>query len=150
MIAASGATLTVIKWAGVVYLIWLGLRMIQRASHAEYIVGGLESAVSLKTLWMQGFITSAANPKAVVFFAALFPQFVEGGRPFWPQFLILSATCIVMDGCFLSACGSPPGGSPSGSRFGPGLGRAIGRMLHDPCCHSSQFEDNFAVVSAPT
>ena len=79
MIAASGATLTVIKWAGVVYLIWLGLRMIQRASHAEHIAGGLESAVSLKTLWMQGFITSAANPKAVVFFAALLSQFIDGG-----------------------------------------------------------------------
>ena len=85
VIAASGAALTVIKWAGVVNLIWLGLRMIRRASHAEYIAGGLESTVSLKTLWMQGFITSAANPKAVVFFAALFPQFIEGGSPFWPQ-----------------------------------------------------------------
>jgi threonine/homoserine/homoserine lactone efflux protein len=109
VIAASGAALTVIKWAGVVNLIWLGLRMIRRASHAEYIAGGLESTVSLKTLWMQGFITSAANPKAVVFFAALFPQFIEGGSPFWPQFLILSATYIVMDGCFLSAYGCGAG-----------------------------------------
>ena len=105
VIAASGAALVVIKWAGVAYLIWLGFRMIRRASHADTIAGGPENAVPLKTLWMQGFVTSAANPKAVVFFAALFPQFIEGGSPFWPQFLILSATYIVMDGCFLSAYG---------------------------------------------
>ena len=54
---------------------------------------------------MQGFLTSAANPKAVVFFAALFPQFITAEAAFWPQFLILSATYIVMDGFFLTAYG---------------------------------------------
>ena len=54
---------------------------------------------------MQGFLTSAANPKAVVFFAALFPQFISTEAAFWPQFLVLSATYIVMDGLFLSAYG---------------------------------------------
>ncbi|MEL6479541.1 MAG: LysE family transporter, partial [Pseudomonadota bacterium] len=61
--------------------------------------------VSAKTLWMQGFLTSAANPKAVVFFAALFPQFISGDSAFWPQFLILAATYIALDGLFLSAYG---------------------------------------------
>lgn len=56
-------------------------------------------------LWLQGFTTSAANPKAVVFFAALFPQFISPDAPFWPQFLILSATYIAIDGTFLSAYG---------------------------------------------
>ncbi|MHA1158645.1 MAG: LysE family translocator, partial [Alphaproteobacteria bacterium] len=49
--------------------------------------------------------TSAANPKAVIFFAALFPQFIQEQSPFWQQFLILSLTYIVVDGLFLSAYG---------------------------------------------
>lgn len=105
LIAASGAALSFIKWAGVVYLIWLGIRMIRRAKPDDPHLSAKRPAVSLQSLWMQGFFTSAANPKAVVFFAALFPQFISDGTAFWPQFLILSVTYIVMDGLFLSAYG---------------------------------------------
>jgi len=105
IIAASAMALTVIKWAGVAYLIWLGVRMIRRAKPDETATQGQKKRTSLKTLWLQGFLTSAANPKAVVFFAALFPQFITADLPFWPQFLILSATYIIMDGLFLSAYG---------------------------------------------
>ncbi len=105
IIAASGAALAVIKWLGVAYLLWLGLRMILRAKPDDPRLTESQPAVPLKNLWLQGFVTSAANPKAVVFFAALFPQFISADGPFWTQFLILSATYIVMDGLFLSAYG---------------------------------------------
>lgn len=105
VIAASGVALSVIKWAGVAYLIWLGLRMILRAKADDGAPDAAAPAVSLRSLWMQGFLTSAANPKAVVFFAALFPQFIQADSPFWPQLFLLSATYIVLDGCFLSAYG---------------------------------------------
>ena len=105
VIAASGTALTVIKWAGVAYLIWLGIRMIRRANPNSSTAGQTRQVVSLHSLWLQGFVTSAANPKAVVFFAALFPQFLEADSPFWPQLFILSATYIIIDGCFLSAYG---------------------------------------------
>lgn len=105
VVAASGAALTAIKWAGVAYLVWLGLRMIRRASANDPVAARAAPSAALSTLWMQGFVTSAANPKAIVFFAALFPQFIDAGGPFWPQFLILSLTYIAMDGAFLSAYG---------------------------------------------
>lgn len=105
IIAASATALTVIKWAGVAYLIWLGIRMIRRAKPDEPGVPERHDKASLQALWLQGFLTSAANPKAVVFFAALFPQFIAADTAFWPQFLILSATYIFMDGFFLSAYG---------------------------------------------
>lgn len=105
VIAASGTALAVIKWAGVAYLIWLGVRMIRKATPDDPGLDASAPRTSLRALWMQGFITSAANPKAVVFFAALFPQFISAEAAFWPQFLILSATYIVMDGAFLSAYG---------------------------------------------
>ncbi len=105
IVAASGTALAVIKWAGVAYLLWLGFMMIRRAKPDDPHLDEARPKASLKTLWMQGFLTSAANPKAVVFFAALFPQFISADSAFWPQFLILSATYIAMDGAFLSAYG---------------------------------------------
>ena len=105
LIAASGAALAIIKWAGVLYLIWLGLRMIRSATPDRTELQATTAIVSLRSLWMQGFLTSAANPKAVVFFAALFPQFISADDAFWPQFLILSVTYIAIDGLFLSAYG---------------------------------------------
>jgi len=105
IIAASATALTFIKWAGVAYLVWLGIRMIRHAKPDETSAQGQQKTASPKTLWLQGFLTSAANPKAVVFFAALFPQFIAAEAAFWPQFLILSATYILMDGLFLFAYG---------------------------------------------
>ncbi len=105
IIAASGTALAVIKWAGVAYLLWLGVRMIRRAKPDDPKLNKTRPKVSLQNLWMQGFLTSAANPKAVVFFAALFPQFISADSAFWPQLLILSATYIAMDGFFLTAYG---------------------------------------------
>jgi len=106
LIAASGYALSAIKWFGVIYLIWLGIRMIRKADPTKS--GQMLDAVpiTIKALWLQGFITSAANPKAVVFFAALFPQFIQPDHAFGQQFLILSATYIVIDGIFLSAYGA--------------------------------------------
>ena len=105
LLAASGQALNIIKWLGVAYLIWLGVRMIRNARPDRSVTRAGRVPPSLRALWMQGFFTSAANPKAVVFFAALFPQFIQPHMPFWPQFLILSATYIVIDGLFLSAYG---------------------------------------------
>ena len=105
IIAASATALSIIKWAGVAYLIWLGLRMIRRAKPDAPSNAAQGKTPSLRALWLQGFLTSAANPKAVVFFAALFPQFISAETAFWPQFLILSLTYIALDGLFLSIYG---------------------------------------------
>lgn len=105
ILAASGQALLFIKWFGVAYLIWLGVRMIRNAKPDNARQRADRLMPSLRALWMQGFVTSAANPKAVVFFAALFPQFILPHLPFWSQFLTLSATYIVIDGLFLSSYG---------------------------------------------
>ena len=103
LIVAFDGALTLIKFAGAVYLVWLGARMIRRAKGGTVV--GRNARTSLRKLWLQGFVTSAANPKAIVFFAALFPHFISSELPFWPQFVILSATYIAIDGAFLTAYG---------------------------------------------
>lgn len=104
LLASSGHALSIIKWLGVCYLVWLGVRMI-RDGQVRTSSSGNPTRASLTTLWLQGFLTSAANPKAIVFFAALFPQFIDADAPFWRQFAILSVTYILIDGLFLSAYG---------------------------------------------
>ena len=103
---------TVVKWAGVAYLVWLGVKQIRHSfsfsfSSEEGVAPS--TAVSTRRLWMQGFVTSAANPKAVVFFAALFPQFIDGQRDLWPQMLVLGLTYLAIDGTFLSVYGTSAG-----------------------------------------
>ncbi len=103
ILAASGTALATIKWLGVAYLVFLGVKSIVKARPRT---AQTARPASRKALWLQGFITSAANPKAVVFFAALFPLFIDGAQPFWPQFAILSATYLIIDGVFLTTYGA--------------------------------------------
>lgn len=89
----------IIKWTGVLFLIYLGIKQFRKKSpFTEYNKG---SAISRKTLFWQGFLMSSSNPKAVVFFAALFPQFINTSKPPEIQFAILGLTYIIIDGCFL-------------------------------------------------
>lgn len=101
---ASKYGFAIVKWLGVSYLIWLGTSQIIR-SFVTRGVAPPASRASLKTLWARGFITSAANPKAVVFFAALFPQFLSSSHSLLPQLLVLGFSYILIDGLFLSAYG---------------------------------------------
>lgn len=101
---ASQYTFIVIKWLGVAYLVYLGARLIRRTPSRKVI--GEEQPKSSKTLYMQGFITSASNPKAIIFFAALFPQFLNQQEPIVNQLLVLGITYLTIDGLFLSIYGS--------------------------------------------
>lgn len=96
LIAQSGTLLQVIKWAGVLYLIYVAIRTF--LAEPDVPVTGKEAAATpLRRLFAQGFLTSAANPEAIFFFAALFPQFIDPALPIWPQLLILGLTYIAFD-----------------------------------------------------
>ena len=93
----------IIKWAGVLFLIYLGIKQFRKKS--SFIEYAKENVISRKLLFWQGFLMSSSNPKAVVFFAALFPQFINTSEPTAIQFIILGATYILIDGCFLMIYG---------------------------------------------
>lgn len=99
IIATSADALTIVKWLGVGYLAWIGLSLML-APPAERTVRAAAPA-RLAPLFRQGFLTSSANPYAVVFFGALFPQFIDPALPVWPQLVILGATYLVVDGVIL-------------------------------------------------
>jgi len=103
VIATSADALSLVKWLGVAYLAWIGLRLM--LSRPERISAKIASRARLSLLFRQGFLTSSANPYAVVFFGALFPQFIDPAAAVWPQLLILGVTYLVVDGVILALWG---------------------------------------------
>lgn len=104
LIANSATTMSVIKWAGVAYLVYVGIRTFRAAP--PDLQRNKAARVSARKLYFQGFFTSASNPKAVLFFAALFPQFIDPNLPIWPQLLILGGTYLTVDGILLVVWGA--------------------------------------------
>ena len=99
IIATSVSAFMWVKWLGVVYLIWIGVRLVLSKGQ-QGAVSANRSGQSFR-LFRQGFVTSMANPFAVVFFGALFPQFIDPTAPVLPQLAILGATYLVVDGAIL-------------------------------------------------
>lgn len=101
LIRSNENLITTIKYVGVVYLLYMGLTAFFKQKPPSIQLEGVRDVRSGSSLYFQGFIVSALNPKAVIFFAALFPQFIDSSRPAVPQFFTLSATYLVLDGLFL-------------------------------------------------
>ena len=93
--------LTAIKVAGALYLIWVGLKAWRDASPPVDIhpaeSGQTDRARRARDLFRDGFLISISNPKALIFAAAFFPQFVSPSLPKAPQFAILLVTFVVIE-----------------------------------------------------
>lgn len=98
MLLASEAAFTTVKWVGAAYLFWLGWRawrsrefsglsLEEDPSHASTRT----APVSLRALITQEFLLGITNPKAIILFAAIFPQFIDPSQPAARQFLVLGS-----------------------------------------------------------
>ena len=87
VLATSALAFTVVKWAGVVYLIYLGVRSLLERGEA---VGGqvAHDGVSRGAL-RQGVLTEVLNPKTALFFLAFIPQFIDTTGNAFAQFVVL-------------------------------------------------------------
>src|SRR4051812_45658917 len=100
VLAASEAAFTALKVVGAAYLIWLGIRTFRGGAGLELGGAGKPHRASL---FMQGVLVGASNPKSLLFFTAFFPQFIDPSAPFVPQFLALSLTFVLGDFLVLGA-----------------------------------------------
>jgi homoserine/homoserine lactone efflux protein len=108
IIAASGRFFTVAKWVGAAYLIYLGVKALRSANslHSVALEGTTAGAASdLHGVYLGGLTLQLANPKALLFFLALLPQFIDPAGPVVPQMLILAATSMLPELCILTAYG---------------------------------------------
>jgi homoserine/homoserine lactone efflux protein len=99
LLATSALAFEIVKLAGAAYLIWIGLQKWRAPLHEID-----ESGTSLapRGLFLQGLLVNLSNPKAIIFVAALVPQFIDPSRPQGPQMLILGLTLCAVDTLVMS------------------------------------------------
>ena len=95
VLLASEALFTIVKWVGVIYLIYLGIatwRSPPRAFHEEK-----DADRTAKDVFLRGFLVNITNPKGIIFYVAILPQFIDVDAPQALQYTILAATTLVVD-----------------------------------------------------
>lgn len=97
LLKASPMLFEVLRYAGVAYLVWLGIKAWRAPVGAGDPQAAKPALPSLRAMYVTGLGTGLANPKLIVFSTALFPQFIDTGRPFAPQLAILIGTFIVIE-----------------------------------------------------
>jgi len=99
LLSALPELLTAIKLAGAAYLVWIGIKSWRDDSAPVELSGEASAGPVLRPadLFRSGFLISISNPKALIFAAAFFPQFVSPALPKAPQFAILVATFVVIE-----------------------------------------------------
>lgn len=104
MLLASEAAFTTVKWAGAVYLFWIGWRAWRsREFGGAALAEGAETAahaatpVSVRAMAVQEFLLGITNPKAIILFAAIFPQFIDPAQPAARQFVVLGAVYLMAE-----------------------------------------------------
>ncbi|MBI3652556.1 MAG: LysE family translocator [Acidobacteria bacterium] len=105
LLLASAQLFQVIKWAGAGYLIVVGIRMLLATSDRAEPYAMESAAKRSRKLFSQGLITQLSNPKAIIFFAALLPQFITTESNVVWQFFILGVTSIALEFPVLLAYG---------------------------------------------
>ena len=92
LVERSALAFTVVKLAGAAYLVWLGVHAIrQRRGLASALAAAAPGDRSRRRAVLDGFVVGVANPKAVILFAAILPEFVDRAAGHVPaQMLLLS------------------------------------------------------------
>ena len=96
LLQASLAWLTVMKWLGGAYLVWLGIQVWR----APPVGVDLQAAAAPRAGWSlfrQGALSALTNPKGLLFFAAFLPQFVDPARSLVVQFAVMAGTFAVTE-----------------------------------------------------
>ena len=91
LLKASLTWLTIMKWLGGAYLVWLGVQVWRSPPIGIDIRRSPESRAGW-SLFRQGALSALTNPKALLFFAAFLPQFIDPGRSLFVQFVIMAVT----------------------------------------------------------
>jgi threonine/homoserine/homoserine lactone efflux protein len=96
LIQSSIMWLTVLKWVGGAYLVWLGIQL-WRSPPPDIKVAAPSKRPNAASLFWQGALSATTNPKVILFFAAFLPQFIDPARSLILQFLVMAATFAVTE-----------------------------------------------------
>jgi homoserine/homoserine lactone efflux protein len=97
LVTSSPMAFNVIRYAGAAYLVYLGIRQfLQKPDLDQEKAAALRNEPAL-SMFRRGLWVNLLNPKAIVFFLAFMPQFIRAEQPLLPQYLVLSATVVLID-----------------------------------------------------
>jgi homoserine/homoserine lactone efflux protein len=108
IIAASARFFAIAKWVGAAYLVYLGIKALRSAGSSHAVaLGETMPAVQgdRRRVFLGALTLQLANPKALLFFLALLPQFIDPTQSVVPQMLILAATSMLPEFCILLGYG---------------------------------------------
>jgi threonine/homoserine/homoserine lactone efflux protein len=88
LLQTSAQALTVLKLAGGAYLVWLGVQL-WRAPAIRLQADGAPADARPRALFRQGLLTAVSNPKALLFYGAFLPQFIDPRLPLMTQFVVM-------------------------------------------------------------
>lgn len=94
LFALSALAFSVVKYAGALYLIYLGMRLLRSPPPAFAAIE--PAAAPLGGVFREGFVVALLNPKTTLFFAAFLPQFLDAALPAMPQSLALGALFVAI------------------------------------------------------
>lgn len=97
VLAASETLFSALKWLGAAYLAYLGLSSLLSKTSSLAVPTASTAAVGGRAFFARGLLVGASNPKALLFFGALFPQFINTALPQLPQFVLLGATFVFFE-----------------------------------------------------
>jgi homoserine/homoserine lactone efflux protein len=104
LVIASQTAFVALKWTGAAYLAYLGVRAILKPGHEAGISTAPAIAVpATGKNWLGGTLTQLANPKALVFFGAIVPQFVDPSGSLLEQVVILGVASLIIELAVLTA-----------------------------------------------
>jgi threonine/homoserine/homoserine lactone efflux protein len=94
LVMASANAFTVLKFAGALYLVWLGIKTFRDARNAAPLE---ESATGARKAFIDGIAVEAFNPKTAAFFLAFIPQFIDPAHGIALQFILLGTTSVFLN-----------------------------------------------------
>lgn len=97
ILSASGLAFAALKWLGVAYLVYLGIKQWRAPATPLAAAQNDEAQTSARSLITRGWAVNATNPKGIVFMMAVMPQFIDTQAPLLPQYLVIAATFAFTD-----------------------------------------------------
>ncbi|OWW20567.1 LysE family translocator [Noviherbaspirillum denitrificans] len=132
LIVASSTLFSIIKWVGVAYLFYLGISAVRSKASALTVTSDPGEAVrGLRAFW-QAVVVELSNPKALLYFVALLPQFVDPDQPVGLQMLVFGGTTVALDAASYSIyawLGSKTQRFTANERFVKASNRTAGGLL---------------------
>lgn len=128
LVTAFPQVFRLVAWAGALYVAWLGVKSLRSALRA----GADRRPVAPPRLgrdpFTDGFLVQIANPKAVLFFTAVLPPFMDADRPAAPQLALFAVATIGMDFITMSAYGLG-GATLAGTMTRPAVRRGFDLLI---------------------